>query len=287
MLIDFHTHILPPAFRQGRARYSERDATFRALFPSLRAAMATAEDLLAALDGAGLDAAVALGYGWTDLDVAREANDYLLESAAKHPRRIIPFCSVNPAWGEAALREAQRCVRQGARGIGELHPDTQGFSLTDQAVMGPLMELARSLRLVVLTHASEPVGHAYAGKGSVTPAVLAPFIHRYPDVPIVCAHWGGGLPFYALMPEVRQGLANAFVDTAVSPFLYDKEVFTLAPKLIGVEHVLFGSDFPLLKPSRVLAQARAAELTDAQRQAILGGNAQRLLGLVDLVRPIH
>jgi hypothetical protein len=281
MIIDFHTHILPPAFHTRRARYLERDATLATLFSDPRARMATAEDLVAALDEAGVDMAVALGMGWTSREVAQEANDYLLESAATHPRRILPFCSVNPAWGEPALAEAARCARLGARGIGELHPDTQGYSLTEARVMAPLMELARSLGLVVLTHASEPVGHAYPGKGSVTPALLVEFIHRYPDVPIVCAHWGGGLPFYALMPEVRRTLANVSFDTAASPFLYRKEVFSLAPRLVGAGHVLFGSDFPLLTPMRLLRQARSSTLTDAERQAVLGGNAQRLLNLPD------
>ncbi|MBI4201834.1 MAG: amidohydrolase, partial [Chloroflexi bacterium] len=278
MPIDFHTHILPPAFQERRDQYLQRDATLRDLFSDPRSPMASAEELVAALDEARLDAAVALGMGWTDLDTAKEANDYLLESADRYPRRIIPFCSVNPAWGEPALREAERCARQGARGAGELHPDTQGFRLDDRTVMGPLMELARGLKLVVLTHASEPVGHAYPGKGTVTPAMLMAFIQQYPDDPIVCAHWGGGLPFYALMPEVRRSLANAYVDTAASPFLYRRDVFTLGPKLMRPGSVLFGSDFPLLSPKRVLAQALAADLSESDHAALLGGNAAILLG---------
>ncbi|MBI2171251.1 MAG: amidohydrolase [Chloroflexi bacterium] len=281
MIIDFHTHILPPSFNSRRSHYIERDATLAALFSDPRARMATAEELVAAPDEAGVDMAVALGMGWTNREVAQEANDYLLESAARHPKRILPFCSVNPAWGEPALVEAQRCARLGARGIGELHPDTQGYCLTEARVMAPLMELAHSLKLVVLTHASEPLGHAYPGKGSVTPALLMEFIHRYPDVPIVCAHWGGGLPFYALMPEVRRTLANAYVDTAASPLLYRKEVFSLAPRLVGAGHILFGSDSPLLTPARLLRQARSSSLSDAEKQAVLGGNAQRLLRLPD------
>ncbi|MBI4311458.1 MAG: amidohydrolase [Chloroflexi bacterium] len=281
MIIDFHTHILPPGFRERRDRYLQRDATLRALFSDPRSPMATAEELVEALDEAGVDIAVALGMGWTDLETAREANDYLLESAAKHTTRIIPFCSVNPAWGEPALREVERCARVGARGVGELHPDTQGFSLADASVMGPFMEQARALGLVVLTHASEPVGHAYAGKGAVTPAALMALIQQFPDVRIVCAHWGGGLPFYALMPEVRRALANAYVDTAASPFLYRREVFSLGPKLMGADKVLFGSDFPLLPVKRVLAHARAAGLSKEEQALVLGGNAARLLGLAE------
>ncbi|MBI4340153.1 MAG: amidohydrolase [Chloroflexi bacterium] len=279
MLIDFHTHILPPSFARERGRYLERDATLRALFSSPRSPMATAEELVAALDEAGVDTAVALGYGWTSLEVAQEANDYILASVARFPGRIVPFCAVNPAWGEPALREAERCARLGARGIGELHPDTQGYRLSDPGVMGPLIDLARALGLIVLTHASEPVGHAYAGKGATTPALLMDFIQQHPRVTIVCAHWGGGLPFYALMPEVRAALASVYFDTAASPFLYDSKIFTVAPALVGAGHVLLGSDYPLMKPGRLIRQVAASPLAEADKQAILGGNAQRLLGI--------
>ena len=94
------------------------------------------------------------------------------------------------------------------------------------------------------------------------------------------AHWGGGLPFYALMPEVRAALANTWFDSAVSPFLYDAEVFDVATRAVGAEHVLFGSDYPLLRASRVVDQARGT-LDAATAQAVLGGNAARLLGLAD------
>ena len=77
MIVDFHTHILPPAFRGRRAAVAERDATFRALFPTDGAKMATAPELIEAMDEDGVDASVVLGYGWSDRDVAREANDYL------------------------------------------------------------------------------------------------------------------------------------------------------------------------------------------------------------------
>jgi len=42
---------------------------------------------------------------------------------------------------------------------------------------------------------------------------------------IVCAHWGGGLPFYALMPEVGKSFTNVFFDTAATVFLYQPQIF--------------------------------------------------------------
>ena len=76
MIIDSHVHIYPPSFRARREEIARRDATFRELYSDAGAVLATADELLAAMDAAGVDAAVAVGIGWTDLDVAREANDY-------------------------------------------------------------------------------------------------------------------------------------------------------------------------------------------------------------------
>ncbi len=281
MLLDFHTHIFPPAIIQRRDAYLARDATLAVLFTDPRAPMATAEELIAAMDEAEVDMAVILGIGWNNPEIARRVNDYLLESAARYPRRLVPFCSANPAWGETALREVERGARLGARGVGELHPDTQGFDLSSSQVMDPFMETLRECRLILLTHSSEPVGHQYPGKGSITPPVLMRFVERYQEVPIVCAHWGGGLPFYNLMPEVHSALASVYFDSAASPFLYRASIFSTVPRLARPGSILFGSDYPLVKPGRIIRQIRAASLPEQERDAILGGTAMKLLGIAE------
>ncbi len=213
------------------------------------------------MDEDGVDRSVSMGMGWTDPGLAREANDYIIDSAGKYPDRIIGFCSVSPAWGDDAARELERCAKLGARGIGELHPDTQGFDIGDAATMNPVLEVAQEYGLVITTHSSEPVGHSYAGKGSTNPQTLMRFIENaraYPNVKIVCAHWGGGLPFYALMPEVREALTNVWFDTAASPFLYTPDVFPAVAKLVGPDKVLPGSDFPLMPFRRIRQQAEQA-----------------------------
>ena len=88
---------------------------------------------------------------------------------------------------------------------------------------------------------------------------------------------GGGLPFYALMPEVYETLTNVYFDTAASPLLYDPRVFEVGVTLVGAAKVLFGSDFPLLTARRLLKQVEDADLSDADKAAITGGNAQKLL----------
>ena len=145
--------------------------------------------------------------------------------------------------------------------------------------MAPVMDLARSLDLPVLVHSSEPVGHLYPGKGNTTPEKLYKLITNFPDNVIICAHWGGGLPFYALMPEVPKALENVYFDSAASPFLYSPEVFTRVAELAGVEKVLFASDFPLMEPARSLKQVDGLEMPADDKRRILGENAARLLGL--------
>lgn len=279
MIVDTHCHILPESFAGRHRELAGRDATFAALFPAAWGRMATAADLAAEMAGDGVAHSVAVGFGWTDLGVAREANDYILGAAADYPQQLTGFCAVNPAWGAAALSEVERCVAAGARGIGELHPDTQGFDLADCRVMAPMMELARQGDLPVLVHCSEPVGHQYPGKGQTTPDKVYRFIRNFPENVIICAHWGGGLAFYGLMPEVPGELAKVYFDTAASPFLYRQEVFAVAAQTIGADKILLGSDYPLLRQRRLLSQLESCGLAAADRAAIGGGNAARLLGL--------
>ena len=261
---DFHTHIFPRWLQDERDKWLERDATFGALFADPKARMATAEDLIDAMDTDGVDRSVTMGIGWTDPALAREVNDYIIEATWTYPGRIIGFCSVNPAWGEMAALEVERCANAGLVGVGEIHADTQRFDIGDANTMRPLLEVANRHGLIITVHASEPVGHLYPGKGRATPDVMMRFIENaraYPNVKIVCAHWGGGLPFYALMPEVRDALQNVWFDTAASPFLYSADVFPIASKLVGAAKILLGSDFPLMRFRRIRRQIEESGMT--------------------------
>ena len=279
MIVDFHTHIFPPELREHRERYLALDATFGELYYDPKSKTATAEDLVAAMDKDGVDISVVMGIGWTDDGVAREANDYIIDSVRRYPDRLVGFAGVNPAWGDKAATEADRCAREGLKGVGELHPDSQSFDIGDERTMAPLIKVVRDHGLVVTTHASEPVGHLYAGKGRTSPEVLWRFMKSFPDVPVVCAHWGGGLPFYALMPEVAEALENVYFDTAASPLLYTPQVFRAVADLVGAGKILLGSDFPLLRASRLLKQLGAFPLSNTERDAVKGGNAAALLRL--------
>jgi len=277
MIIDFHTHIFPPQIKRNRSKYIDSDSCFAILYSQKEAKLATADELIASMDEADIDISVILNIGWTTHELCVETNDYILESIARYPNRLIGFCAVQPRSIEAAIAEVERCAEAGMKGIGELRPDIQLFDLNDAEMLEPLIEVISKHELIMLTHASEPVGHQYPGKGSITPDVLYPLITSFPNLTIVCAHWGGGLPFYALMPEVKKAMNNVFFDTAASPFLYSPQIYNQVIKIAGDDKILFGSDFPLLAQSRLVREINSLELPAETKNLILSGNAQRLL----------
>lgn len=281
IIVDFHTHVFPPWLAEQREGYVAIDAAFGELYDDTKARMATVDDLIRVMDEDGVNVSVVMGIGWTDIGLARDVNDYIIESAKAHPDRIVGFAGVNPAWGDDAAKEADRCAKAGLRGVGELHPDSQRFDLGDSKVMAPLMEAVAERDLIVTTHASEPVGHLYQGKGHTTPDVLLRFIGSFPDARIVCAHWGGGLPFYALMPEVAESLANVWFDTAASPYLYTPQVFKTVSNLVGMDKILLGSDYGLIRPRRLLSQLSESGMQESDMRKIVGENAKVLLGTSD------
>jgi len=281
MIIDFHTHVFSPQIKKKRNEYIDSDPCFAILYSDPNAKLATADELVASMDEAGVDISVILNIGWTTHELCVETNDYILESIARYPKRLIGFCAVQPRSYDAAIAEIERCAKGGIRGVGELRPDMQLFDLMDEEVMKPVIEVLKKYKLILLTHASEPVGHDYPGKGAITPDMLYPFIADFPDITTVCAHWGGGLPFYALMPEVKKAMSNVFFDTAASPFLYNPQVYNLVTQLVGGDRILFGSDYPLLPQSRVLNEIRSLDMSEETKNLILSGNARRLLGVKD------
>lgn len=280
MIIDFHTHITAPEIIARRDEYLVRDAWFRDLYAKPNARLRSAEDLIAAMDRAAVDRAVVFGFGWRDMDLCRQDNDYVIESVDRYPERLIGFAIVNPAAGDEAIQEIERCAAAGLCGIGELMPDGQGYRLDDQQVMAPIVEATAEYGMPLLTHCSEPVGHLYPGKGTVTPDEVIRFARLFPETTLVCAHWGGGAIFYELMPEVSQVMRNVYYDTAASLYLYQDDIFALAARWAPGK-VLFATDYPLITPHRFIQRMRAVRMPTATLRRMLGGNAWRVLELGD------
>jgi predicted TIM-barrel fold metal-dependent hydrolase len=229
------------------------------------------------MDQNDVEASVVCGFPWQDVEQCRRENAYLLESAHRYPGRIIPFISL-PQEGKAAIAELEQGTRAGARGIGEMAPGTYGASLWNIETMRPLFAAIKKKGLPVIIHCNEPMGHPYPGKGKVGLAEMRILVDALRGLKVILAHWGGGFFFYELMPEIAAICAGVYYDTAASPFLYNKRIYQIALSIIGPQRILFGSDYPLIPPRRYKQEMEEAGLAEKELAAILGLNAQRLLG---------
>lgn len=277
-VIDSHTHLFPPVVAGNRNQYAELDSWFSELYGSHDDGLVSPEEMLASMDAAGVERSVVCGWPWRDHGLCREHNDFLAELVNTYPNRFSWLGIVNLA-EQGAAAEVERCASLGACGIGELNADAQGFRWTDARIGQEAMSAAVKLNMPVLIHCSEPVGHAYPGKGTATPDQLLPFIAANTELRIVAAHWGGGLPFYELMPEVARACRNVFYDSAASTYLYQWDVFSAVERIVGSKRILFGTDYPLLKQSVFLKRTLEAGISHDGLPSIMSENAAAVFGL--------
>jgi len=277
MIIDFHTHIFSPQIQNHRESYFKDEVIFQELYDSPKARLATADELMASMEQSHIDISIALNINWSSPRLICQTNDYILESVSRYPGRLQGFCSINLNSPQDAIAEIARCARLGIKGVGEMRISKE--MLLNPGPVRPIIHKIIDSGLILLLHASEPVGHAYSGKGDATPEALMAFIQSFPDLKLVCAHWGGGLPFYSLMPEVRKALTHVYFDSAASPFLYSRQIYRHVVQILGPEKILFGTDYPLLLPHRLLDEVDSLGFPEEVQNHLLSANARLLLGL--------
>jgi predicted TIM-barrel fold metal-dependent hydrolase len=278
VIIDIHTHIFPPEVIDRRELFAKRDSSFDFIYGNPKARMVTFEGLIEEMDHAGVDRSVVCGFPWRSLDMCRRHNTYMIEAVRAYPERLVGLATVNPVAGKACDTELDRCFAGGLKGVGEISADAQGFSLEDERTTGRLAHAVEEAGLFLLLHANEDVGHFYPGKTPTTPAAVYRFLEKFGEVNTVLAHWGGGLFFYELMPEVAKVSSSVYYDTAASPFLYNPRVYRIAAEIVGPGRILFGTDYPLLRMQRHLGEIDSAGLSADEKEGILGRNALGLLG---------
>ncbi len=262
MIIDFHTHIFPGTISDSRESYFPTEPAFKHLYESPKSKLVGARALVKAMDENQVDKSVVFGFPWKIADTFKQHNDYIMESVAKYSDRLIGLGCFDPAHGDAPA-EAERCIQGGLSGIGELAFYRSGINEAARDELAPIMEICRASNLPVLLHTNEPVGHLYPGKTPNTLAQIYQLISRFARTKIVLAHWGGGLFFFNLLKkEVKENLINVYFDTAASPYLYAPEIYAVARDIIGLEKILFGSDYPLLPPARYFSEMEEAGLPD-------------------------
>lgn len=279
MIIDCHTHIFPGEIRDHREAFCEKDEGFSSIYRNPKAGVAMAEDLIASMDASGVDRSVICGFPWERKDLCALHNEYLLESASRYPDRLIPFVSLqfsDPDWSGKELEES---LGKGAKGVGEAAFYRHEMTLQDIEWMKPVLKRMEDLGIPFLLHVNETIGHPYPGKGITPLERFHELISLFPNLSFWLAHWGGGLLFYELMPEVGKVMTHVYYDTAASPFLYSKKIYSIARQILGPERVLFGTDFPLLSPQRYFKELGESGLSKEDQERILGFNASRLLEL--------
>ena len=292
-IIDSHTHCYPPELATDPRRWAEdrgerhwADLVAPLDRPSIQG-WATPEQMLSAMDAAGVRQAVLLGWYWETEATCRWHNEAIAEWVRAAPERFVGFAAILPSSAAAVRSQIRDAAQLGLRGVGELHPDVQAFDATTPG-WRTLADCCEERGWPVNLHATEVAGIEHPGN---RPTQLNDFVQmarQNRSLSLILAHWGGGLPFFELNPRLRPILRNVLYDTAAGPLLYDPRIFRTAVDLVGPSKILFGSDYPLrLFPrdqkipdlSRYVEGIRdAAGLDDGELRAIFRDNARRLLG---------
>jgi predicted TIM-barrel fold metal-dependent hydrolase len=278
MIIDCHTHIFPEEVRKDREAFCKRDKGFSSIYKDPKSKMVGVEDLIASMDESGIDRSVICGFPWSQPDLCSLHNQYLMASASRYPNRLIVFVMLlfsNPDWSG---KELDRAVKGGARGVGEIAFYRDEMTSQDIHSMKPILTQMEKQGIPLLLHTNETIGHSYPGKGRTPLERFYELILSSPNLPIILGHWGGGLPFYELMPEVAKGMANVYYDTAASPFLFSKKIYEIVREIVGIEKIFFGTDFPLISPRRYFKELEESSLSKQDQEKILGLNFSRRFG---------
>jgi predicted TIM-barrel fold metal-dependent hydrolase len=222
-----------------------------------------------------VDAESALGH-------RRLSNDDIAAAAAEHDDVLIPFGSIDPARGKAAVQEARRLVTDhGVRGF-KFHPSLQAFWPNDREVY-PLYETISELGVPALFHSGQTgIGSGLPGGGGIrlkysNPMLLDDVAVDFPDLTIILAH--PSFPWQDEALAVATHKPKVYIDlSGWSPKYFPPQLVTYTNSLLK-RKVLFGSDFPLISPDRWMKDFDQLDIKDEIRSLILRENAIIALGL--------
>lgn len=281
----------------------------------MRDSLGDLDQRIADMDRMGIE--TQLLSGWIDLtgydlekrhaiSYSRAQNESLAEEASRHPHRLRPVANLPLQDPAAAASELRRAVDELGM-VGAQVATTVGPEWIDRARLDDLWEAAEALGALVILHPMAPLtGVALdryfmdnsVGRPAETTIALAGLIYsgvfdRFPDLKLCAVHGGGFLPFqigrldrgYRAKPELAAQQASRlpseylellYVDTVV----HDPRVLRFLIDIMGAERILVGTDYPFEMgdddPVALIDEVPGLEAS--QREAILSGNANRLLG---------
>lgn len=248
---------------------------------------ASPEEMLRAMDEAGVDRAILLGWYWEQAENCRWHNRLMAKILKAHPDRFYAFAACNPKEAPERIVEILEEARAaGFSGVGELLPQIQGHDLKGPGMIA-LLNYCQRHQWPLNFHVTEPVGHPYPGRVETPLEPLVTLAAEFPENTFIFAHLGGLLPFYELNPQIALSLQNVYYDTAACPLLYHPKSLALVTEVVGPEKILWGTDFPLkifpreqTKPDfKTYLERLQADpgLSSNSLEAILGGNLLKLI----------
>ena len=210
------------------------------------------------------------------------SSEEIADQAAAHADVLIPFGSVDPHAGKAAVVRARRLVEDhGVRGF-KFHPSMQAFEPNDPRYY-PLYEVLQELGVPALFHTGQTgIGAGLPGGRGIklrysAPMLLDDVAADFPELTIVLAH--PSVPWQDEAISIATHKANVYIDlSGWSPKYFPPQLVRAANSLLK-RKVLFGSDFPVITPDRWMADFAGLEIKDDVRPLILKENAMRVLGL--------
>ena len=192
-----------------------------------------------------------------------QANDMVIEEAARSEGRLVPFCRLDPR--ADPLAEAERCLERGAAGV-KLHPRAEEFAL-DTPELDGVFALADERKLPVLVHAGR--GIPALGRHAVQ------ICDRHPGVRLILAH--AGICDLAWIWKAALDRPNLFFDTS----WWSASDLLALWALVPPGNILFASDAPYGTPAfgayMNLRYALQAGLGPEQVRLAFGGQLERIL----------
>jgi uncharacterized protein len=259
-IIDIHAHLFTP---EEQAQTSKHPAGIEHLLEQDRRAGVTRSALI-----------VMAPRG--DLAATRALNDRAIAAASSSGGKLFAIGSVHPADGQDALDELARIARAGVRVI-KLHPNTQRFDVAAPEIAA-VVKRAAELGIALLFDGFSPFDLNQPGK-------FLQLSLANPTARIIIAHLGGPLfdemQMFGWIRIFPWNPRNVWFDvSAISHFLVGspyQDQLVWVVRQIGVDRIVFGSDYPVDTPEHAVQDVRRLGFTADEQRQIFFDNARELL----------